>query len=263
MIRLALSFQPIFSMWLILLGATLLLMFLIWKEINRKNRFLALRIFAAVFMIGSVTLWLLQPTTTVEKDSTSIILLTKNYDLLKADSLSKKHSAYKLLRTVDAASFNDAAVLKPYELMDHKNDIVFILGDGLPSYEQEKITSLYSFFPSKLPTGIIQLNTPNQVQVNQTANISGTVTIQGKTTLLLEEPGGRKDSVVLTGTGEKSFSLSFLAQQTGLFRYSVILCDSVSSKTEGYLPIEITPEKKLNILFVQKYPSAEVRYLKN
>lgn len=250
-------------MWLILLGATLLLMFLIWKEINRKNRFLALRIFAAVFMIGSVTLWLLQPTTTVEKDSTSIILLTKNYDRLKADSLSKKHSAYKLLRTVDAASFNDAAVLMPYELVDHKNDIVFILGDGLPYYEQEKITSPYSFIPSKLPLGITQLSVPKSVRKNQTGTISGSVNIKGKTRLVLEEPGGRRDSVLLTGMGEKSFSLSFQTQQAGLFRYSVILRDSVSSKTEGYLPIEITPEKKLNILFVQKYPSAEVRYLKN
>lgn len=263
MIRLALTFQPVFSMWLILLGALLLLMFLIWKEINRKNRFLAGRISAVILMIATITLWLLQPTTPVLTDSTSIILLTKNYDRAKADSLNKKYPTHKFLRTHDAVDFKDASELMPYELDDHKNDIVFILGDGLPYYEQEKIISTYSYIPSKPPVGIIQLNVPNSIQVNHTATISGTVNIQGKTTLILEEPGGGKDSVVLTGTGAKPFSLSFQTQQTGLFRYAVSLRDSLTTKTEGQLPIEVTPEKKMNILFVQKYPSAEVRYLKN
>jgi hypothetical protein len=250
-------------MWFILLGALLFLIFLIWKEINRKNRFLALRIIAVVLMISSITLWLLQPMTSVLKDSTSIILLTKNYDRAKVDSLSKKYPTYKLLRTQDAVAYKDVSELKPYALVDHENDISFILGDGLPYYEHENISSYYSFLPGKLPLGITQLNAPNSVQVNQAATISGVVNIKGSTTLVLEEPSGQKDSVVLQGTGEKSFSLSFQAQQPGLFSYSIILRDSITSKTEGQLPIEVTPEKKLNILIVQKYPSAEVRYLKN
>lgn len=151
----------------------------------------------------------------------------------------------------------------PYELIDHKNNIVFILGDGIPYYEQEKIISSYSFLPSKLPIGVTQLTAPKSVRINQTAIISGTVNIQGKTTLVLEEPGGRKDSVVLTGAGVNPFSLSFQTQQVGLFRYSITLRDSSTIKNEGYLLIEVVPEKKLNILIVQKYPSAEVRYLKN
>jgi hypothetical protein len=263
MIRLAVTFQSIFSMWVILLGALLFLIFLIWKEINRKNRFLAFRIIAVVLMIGSITLWLLQPMASVLKDSTSIILLTKNYDRAKVDSLSRKYPTYKLLRTQDAVAYKDVSELKPYALVDHENDISFILGDGLPYYEQENISSYYSFLPGKLPLGVTQLNAPNSVQVNQTATLSGVVNIKGSTTLVLEEPSGPKDSVVLQGTGEKSFSLSFQAHQPGLFSYSIILRDSIASKTEGQLPIEVTPEKKLNILIVQKYPSAEVRYLKN
>jgi hypothetical protein len=263
MIRLALTFQSVFSMWLILLGALLLLMFLIWKEINRKNRFLAGRISAVILMIGTITLWLLQPMTNAITDSTSIILLTKNYNRAKADSLTKKHLTYKFLRTSDATSLKDASELMLYELADHKNDIAFILGDGLPYYEQEKITSSYFFLPSKLPAGVTQLNAPRSVRVNQTATISGTINTQGTTIIILEEPGGGKDSVVLTGRGTKPFSLSFQTRQAGLFRYAVSLRDSLTTKMEGHLPIEVTPESRMNILFVQKYPSAEVRYLKN
>lgn len=263
MTKLVVAFQPVFSMWVILLGAFLLLMFLIWKEINRKNRFLAFRILAVVVMIGAITTWLLQPMTSVEKDTTSIILLTKNYDRTKADSLNKKYPTYKLLRTHDANAFKEANELMPYELGSHENDIVFILGDGLPYYEQGKITSPYSFLPGKLPIGVTQLNVPKSVRINQTATISGTINIQGNTTLILEEPGGRKDSAVFRGVGAKPFSFSFQAQQAGLFQYAITLRDSLVSKTEGQLSIEVTPEKKLNILIVQKFPSAEVRYLKN
>ena len=263
MIRLAITFQPIFSMWFILLGAVLSLLFLIWNEINRKIRFLAFRIIAVVLMVSSITIWLLHPMTSVLKDSTSIVLLTKNYDRANADSLSKKYPTYKLFREPEAADYKDAAVLLPYSLVDHKNDISFILGDGLPYYELENISSHYSFLPGKLPIGITQLNAPKSVQVNQTVTISGAVNIIGNTTLFLEEPSGQKDSVVLTGAGEKPFSLSFQAQQAGLFGYAVVFRDSLTSNTEGHFPIEVTPEKKLNILVVQKYPSAEVRYLKN
>ncbi len=263
MIKLALTFHPVFSVWFILSGAALSLLFLAWKEINRKNRFLAGRVSAVILLIGAITLWMLQPTTSTLKDSTSIILLTKNYDRTKADSLGRKYPTYRILSARDATAFKGATELMPYEIANHKNDIAFILGDGLPYYEQEKIASSYSFLPGKLPVGIIQLSAPESVQVNQPITISGTVNIQGKTTLVLEEPGGRKDSVMLTGTGTKLFSFSFQTQQTGLFRYAVFLRDSLTTKTEGHLPIEVTPEKKLNILFVQKYPSAEVRYLKN
>jgi hypothetical protein len=148
-------------------------------------------------------------------------------------------------------------------LADYKNNIAFILGAGLPYYEQEKISPGYSFLPGIPPVGITQLHAPVHVQVNQVATISGTANTQGKTTVLLETPGGLKDSVVLTGAGEKPFSFSFQPQQPGLFLYSLSFRDSLMNKIEGHVPVEVLPEKKLNLLFVQKFPSAEVRYLKN
>lgn len=240
-----------------------MLLLVIWMEVNRKSRFLPFRILAAVLMIGAITAWLLQPSISTLRDSKAIILLTKNYKQSTADSLTQKYPTYALFREHDAAAFKDAGELMPYSLTDHKDDIAFILGDGIPYYEQQKITSAYTYLPGKLPNGITQLSAPESVSVNQTVTVSGTANIQGKTSIILEEPGGRKDSVVLTGKGEKAFSLSLQTKQAGLFRYEMVLRDSLVSKTEGYLPLEVTPEKKMNILFVQKYPSAEVRYLKN
>jgi hypothetical protein len=259
----SISIQPLFPLWAIVLGAVLLLAFLVWKEIGRKGRFLLARIVAVVFMISSIVAWLLQPTRTSKEDTTGIILLTKNYDRAKADSLVKKYPNLITMRLDDAVDFKKASIIQPYELSDYKSEIAFILGDGLPVYEEEIINGPYTFIPDKLPIGITQLEIPANVHVGQTAIVSGTINIARRTILILKGPGQVEDSVILKGTGLKSFSLSFQSRQAGLFQYALIIRDSLNTIIEAKLPIEVKPEEKLNILVIQKYPTAEVRYLKN
>lgn len=259
----SLSIQPLFPLWAIFLGTVLLLAFLVWKEIKRKNRFLSARIVAVVFMISSIVAWLLQPTRTSKEDTAGIILLTKNYDRAKADSLVKKYPNLITMRLDDAVDFKKASTIQPYELSDYKSEITFILGDGLPVYEEEIINGPYTFIPGKLPIGITQLEIPANVHVGQTTKVNGTVNLERRTKLILKSPGQAEDSVTLKGAGIKSFSFSFQSRQAGLFQYSLIIRDSLNTIIEAKLPIEVKLEEKLNILFVQKYPTAEVRYLKN
>jgi len=259
----ALSIQPLFPLWSIALGGLVLLAFLVWKEIGRKIRFLPARIATVVIMICSIVAWLLQPTRTSEKETTDAILLTKNYDPSKVDSLLKKYPSLAILRLDDASDFKNSRALGPYELTDYKSEIEFVLGDGLPSYEEKIISTPYTFIPGKLPVGITQLTIPSNLHVGKMAIVNGTINITGKTTLILYGPGEVEDSVLLEGTGSKSFSLSFQSRQAGLFHYMLTIGDSLNNKTKAQLPIEIHPDEKLTILFVQKYPSAEVRYLKN
>jgi hypothetical protein len=259
----SLSIQPLFPLWAIVLGATVLIAFLVWKEIGRKIRFLPARIIAVVFMICSIVVWMLQPIRTSEKETTGAVLLTKNYDLAKADSLIKKYPALAILRLNEATDFKNAIPLKPYELSDYKSEIAFVLGDGLPAYEEEIISAPYTFIPGKPPMGITDLVIPANAHVGQTVTVNGSANIAKRTTLLLKGPGQTEDSVTLKGSGLKPFSLSFQSRQAGLFQYSLVMRDSLNNETFASLPIEIHPEEKLNILFVQKYPTAEVRYLKN
>jgi|GEM_PF-654476 len=259
----SLNIQPLFPLWAIFLGAALLLAFLVWKEIGRKSRFLLARIVAVVFMILSIVAWLLQPTQALRKETAGIILLTKNYDRTKVDSLVKKYPKLTILRLNDAVDFENVIAIQAYEWSDYKSEIAFILGDGLPFYEEEIINGPYTFIPSKLPIGITQLETPVDGHIGQMAMISGTINIPGRTTLILQGPGQAEDSVTLKGAGLKSFSLSFQSQQAGLFQYALVTRDSLNIETESKIPIEVKPEEKLSILFVQKYPTAEVRYLKN
>ncbi|MDZ7648640.1 MAG: hypothetical protein U5K54_16465 [Cytophagales bacterium] len=259
----SLNIQPLFPLWAIFLGALILLTFLVWKEIERKIRFLSARITAVLFMILSIVASLLQPTRTSEMETDGAILLTKNYDRAKADSLVKKYPTLAILCVNEAIDFKDARILQPYELFDYKSEIAYVLGDGLPAYEERIISTPYAFIPSKLPIGVTQLTIPANVHVGQMATISGTVNTEGRSTLILKGPSQAEDSITLKGAGLKSFSLSFESRQAGLFQYSLTMRDSLNDETEERLPIEIRPEEKLNILFIQKYPTAEVRYLKN
>lgn len=258
-----LGIQPLFPLWAIVLGTAVLLAFLVWKEIERKIRFLPARITAVVFMILSIVAWLLQPSRTSEKETTGTILLTKNYDRAKVDSLINKYSSLTILRLNDVSDYKNSLTLQPYELSDYKSEIVFVLGDGLPAYEEKVISTPYTFIPGELPIGITQLEIPKNVHVGKTTMINGVSNIAGGATLILKGPGANEDSVVLKGSGLKPFSLSFQSRQAGLFQYALVMRNSLKNEIESKLPIEIKPEEKLNILFIQKYPTAEVRYLKN
>lgn len=259
----SLSIQPLFPLWVIVLGTGVALTLLVWKEIAGKSRFLGARIVASIFMVGSIVALVMQPTSTFQKESVGAILLTRNYIRSKADSLVQKYPELVVLRVNEAADFKNALVLQSYELPDYEMEIVFILGDGLPAHDEKNIRGPYTFIPGKLPYGIAELMIPERMYVGQAATISGSVNISGGATLVLKGPARTEDSVIVQGNGLKSFAMSFQPKQEGLFQYALVVRDSLAGETKATLPVEIKPEEKLNILFVQNYPTADVRYLKN
>ncbi|MBK8289765.1 MAG: hypothetical protein IPK96_01285 [Flammeovirgaceae bacterium] len=145
------NIQPLFPLWVIFLGAIILLTFLVWKEIGRKIRFLSTRITAVVFMVLSIVAGLLQPTRTSEKETTGAILLTKNYDQAKADSLVNKYPSLAIIKLNEEVVFESARTLQPYELSDFKSDIAFVLGDGLPEYEEKLLVHPIHLFRVDFP----------------------------------------------------------------------------------------------------------------
>jgi hypothetical protein len=81
------------------------------KRLEERSRFLLARIVAVVLMISSIVAWLLQPTQASKKETAGIILLTKNYDRAKADSLVKKYPKLTILRLNDAVDFENVSML--------------------------------------------------------------------------------------------------------------------------------------------------------
>lgn len=257
-----LIFNSIFPVAIVIAVALLLGAFFIWKEFQRKHRYIALRIIAQLVIVFSLTALFLRPSIKVEKTVGSALLLTQGYDKKSADSLVDKF-ALRIIRAFDAASYPKSEVLSSWHsLQADAKDIRFVLGEGIPSAALEEYDLHFDYLKGKTPVGITQVNN-EPFKSNQVNLIKGEINHDGPATLKLIGPGGAEDSVQLQSKGNVPFSLSAFAKQEGKFIYELKLTADGKLIESQKLPIEVLPEKKLNVLFVQQYPTFEARYLKN
>jgi len=250
------SINPVFPL-ATLSVVSLLFVFFGYKEFQRKQKFLTLRIIALCLVFISILGIFLRPSFTSEKNYGSVILLTKNYDAAKADSVVKQNSDAIILRTSEAKSYPNSTIIKSeYELSD--KTILCVLGEGISHSVVDLLPNKnFRFIPVPMPTGIVELTLPETIYENQSNRIEGVYNANEKTILKLIGPNGVEDSVTIN-KGENHFSLSFKTKQAGLFLYKL-----ESEKINERLPIEVLPEKQLRILIIQQYPTAEIKFLKN
>jgi hypothetical protein len=257
----ALIFNSVFPVWTVALVAIALLAFFLYGEVKRIHRFLIVRIAAQILIIASLAALVLRPSIRSEKNVGSALILTKGYEKKAADSLLNTYPL-QVLRTFDAAPYPKSRLISSWHsLTRNKSDIRFVIGEGIPSFALEENLN-FDFLPTKLPIGITRLNI-EPLKAYQRNSIKGIIHTENDNAILkLLGPGGDEDSVQLKNKGSNPFTLTIKAGQPGKFIYQITLREETSTKTEN-LPVEVEEEKKLNILFVQPFPTFETRYLKN
>jgi hypothetical protein len=249
--------EPLIPLWIIVTVSIALTLLFGWLEWKRNTKFLWIRLAAVVIMMLSVLLYLLQPALQRERTTSGVVVLTNNYQAAQADSVRAKNPDFRFLVMPAAAPYLNAQPLtSANEVLDYKDEIKIIAGDGLPTWALPN--SGFSFLKGTKPDGIVTLNKPEKIYANRKVNLTG-VWNGAATTLVLESPGGIVDSVKVAA-GTNSFALSFTPQQTGKFLFSL---EASTSKKEEVLPIEVLPTRSLQMLMLQSYPSAETRYLKS
>lgn len=238
-----------------------LLVFFVYREFQRHQKFLSFRIVALCFIAVSLLGIFLRPGYEVNKRMGVTLLLAKNYDRNKVDSIIRQNPETKIIKTEDAEAYSNSLILKSwYELAEE--NIFCIVGEGIPHHAIDLIQhQSFRFIPAD-PFGITSLTLPEVVCENQRQTIHGILNAADKTTLRLFGPGGAEDSVTFD-KGENNFALSFTPRQSGLFTYQVESRDVRGVVVKERLPIEVVPERQLRILFLQHYPTAEIRFLKN
>jgi len=258
-----LIFYSVFPVWIVLGAASLLGAFFIWKEIQRRHRYLAWRIIAQLVVLLSLIGLILRPSMKTEKAIGAALLLTRGYDKNAADSLVRA-IGLRTIRVFDAASYSNSETLSSWHLLQKDaKDIRFVLGEGIPASALDEFDLHFDYIKGTMPYGITQLSI-EPLKKNQINFIQGQVNYNdGPATLKLVGPAGVEDSLQLKGQGTVPFSLSILARQEGKFIYQLNLIAGGKMIGSENLPVEILPEKKLTILFLQQYPSFETRYLKN
>lgn len=224
--------------------AVLLFTFFGWLEWKRQARFFYARLIALLMAILSLMAFVLRPAYSTNSDSAGVIVLTQGYNKASADSLKKIYQHYHVVAAEQLDNIN--------QLIARKDQIRFVLGVGLQAYVLPD--SGFNFLAGSLPTGITQLQVPAKLIANRNASLGGVW--NGKPgTITLIGPEGKIDS---TSVNAGSFQLSFTPQQPGKFLYEL----EIDGKKE-LLPLEIHAPKPLDVLILQQYPSAEIRYLKN
>jgi len=260
-----LTLNSMVPIWPILLLVLIIGLFFVWGEVRRKSRLLPWRITAQAVVLMSLLGLFLHPSIRLEKSTASILLLTNGYDRKIADSLLAANPFLQLFRTQDANDFNSSDVLPSYtRLRSLGSSIRFVVGEGLPDQALSLILEKnFHYYPAQLPAGVITLYL-SPFHVNQQNALNGEFnSTAGRGQLQLIGPGGIEDSVELKGKGVIPFSLLFVPRQPGKFMYSLTFRDSRGFLHPEKLPLEILPEKKLRISFLQQYPTFETRYLKN
>lgn len=260
------TIQPLFPLWTILTGFVLLLTILSWLEIRRAAGRLVLRLTALVLVLSAIAGLVIQPVwERVEKEA-GLILLTSEFDAQTVDSVLQVYPDWEVIRMPDAARFPGSKPVEDYlELSALGHRIGAIAGAGVPPYALEYIPKKhFQYFPSPPAVGFTDLLTP-VYQEGQTNQLRGKFYLQeGPLSLLLKSPGGIVDSTVLKEPGMQAFSLPFRPKSSGQWDYAVTVKDSSGHiLNEEQLPLVVAAKKQLRILFLQAFPTFEIRYLKD
>lgn len=286
---------PLLPGWLLTVLLTGILILSVGIEWRRPVRFKALRMVTSVAIVASIGFILLRPLTAIPSDD-QIVLLTEGYDAGVADSLGRVLRRPKFYQ-LEGNTYRHAVPLRSYRnllpgsgtrdgkvLRDAGHGIeaflegqdalssgkfigmpTVILGDGLPAYALDSISTGFTYYPSKTREGITGLVPLQRVIArHNTSTISGNYhTTHLPATLYVSDPGGKFDSLQITEE-YGSFTFRFSPRTSGRLTYSVLLRDSLgNSIAEEHIPVDVDRFRPLNILFLQDYPTFEVQYLKN
>lgn len=255
-------FNSFFPLWLVTAVAVVLTLFFIWKEIQRKQHYLAIRIIAQLIITITLVVLIIRPSVKREKTIGAALLLTKNYNKRIADSLVEKYGM-RVLRSSDADAYPKAkSITSWHSLQEDAKDIRFVVGEGVPISALEEYDLHFDYIKNKLPEGITQI-TPSSLKKNQLNFIRGRVNHTQASSLQLISPAGIEDSITLKNSGTTEFALRTLPKQAGRFLYKLNLTADGKILESNTLPVEVIEEQKLNILFLQQFPTFETRYLKN
>ncbi len=257
-------FDPILPPAAAGLALLLLLVFFLIQEWRRSVSGKWLRVVCTCLLFISLGGLFFRPFYTASDTSTSIILLTKDFDRAKADSLQNLGSEMELWRTPEAEPYPGAMELESIvELISIGPKIKYLLGEGLPEYAFEYFEPSFVFIPSTASNGIVSLSI-NEAKSKRRNQLAGVFKGNERHEWLrLKGPDGTADSLALEA-GAEAFSLAFVPKLPGRFLYTLQVLDSSFRTTDSLqVPVEVLPDRKLSILFIQQFPTFETRYLKN
>lgn len=239
----------------------LLILFSVWFEWRKKSKFLAGRLIAVALLGLSLLGIILRPFYT-SSSSAEILLLTHGYSTAQQDSILKQHPHLKLMRTPECPEIKKSTVANDDFLEEKGGQIKFILGEGLSGARLEIMAKKNFKFVKTQVMGIVSLHIPVDAVENNKTKLTGVLNADAAGQLRLIGPGGIEDSTQFNKGAGQEFSLSIRPRQSGNFVYQLEIQQGHSILREP-VPLVVQEEQPLKILFLQKFPTAETKNLKD
>jgi hypothetical protein len=240
---------------------------LVFLELRRRQKFKWLRVACQVVVVASMFGLLLRPSIESPSPSQPLLILTEGFDPARVDSLVGAYPGLALYCMPGADDYKTARRLADArQLKLLRGEPVWIIGNGLPYYALPEISLDFRYLAGPPVNGVTYLNFRGKGTAERWNTIDGTYfsSIPRRRTVRLLGPGGLEDSVAITTSGSTGFALSYFPKVGGRIVYKLEEMDSTGQVLHSNsLPVTIDAERKLNIVFINDYPSFEQRYLKN
>lgn len=261
--------------WIIVgvsLGLLAFLWLQAWSRQNKKYRIA--RISMSFFMVLALGLLGLKPAWQTQQKSPTALLLSSGYAPQILDSLQKTLDSILVFRygtttpsktlTKKAIKVHDAAFIARNYPQIAK---IHLIGNGLPAYELPSLEPYHTqFHLNAPPTGFQEVTYPKQSIAQEDFIVKGTYQIgsDSSVTLLLSNPGGITDSVLINTKSPETFTLKDKPKEAGRYVYHLIVKNTQGDTLNNEpVPVEIQPQRKLNVVIINHFPRFETKYLKN
>ncbi|MBT1702352.1 hypothetical protein [Chryseosolibacter indicus] len=255
------SLNPVFPFYTTLPILLVLAVLFIWIEIKKNHKFKTIRIVAVAVMLFALWGIISRPNISYET-STSVILLTRDYDKKQVDSVIEKLSNPAIYHLDDVKPYRKSVPVKGHQLAYIQEKLNYVIGNGIPLAVLDGLdTPNFVFISAPVSSGITNLHVDKPVVVNRESTVSGIINDPSVNKIVLKGPGSREDSVV-NDKGTQTFTLSFRPKQEGNFLYTLSTFDREGNLREEKVPVTVEREEPLKILFIQHFPTFETQYLK-
>lgn len=250
---------------------SLLLFFLLFKEITRKDKSkLIWRILANIFSVASF-LFLIIPLkykTVIQQSLNEINLITAGVD---ADTISKIKSIkytfandddYPAQKGIKTTQIPDLA----YFVKTHPEiNKINIFGYGLNESELENLNGYHiNFHPSNKINGIISANWASRLKSTKQLLVQGIYqnSSDNNVKLILKGFGNSIDSLTIKPNTSSNFSFKSQPKQIGKAVFSLIALSGKDTLSKEPVPFIVNEQPEMKVLILGSFPDFEYKFLK-
>lgn len=257
--------------------SVLLLFFLIWKEITRKNKASLLwRLAATIFAISSLACIALPVSFNHTKTviiTHQAVLLTEGFDSDSVNKfLSANHNNIPPVLTIDknvnaAQKYNAAYVPDISFLSQQYQDIhtFHVFGYG---FDKDVLNGLKNvsiiFHPTELSSGITFISWPQKIKTGEKLFIEGNFNnaSASKAKIVLSDFNSALDSANIADSKNEKFQLATIPKHSGRAVYAIAVVADKDTIEKEAISVQVEQGEPLKVLMLASSPDFDNKFLK-